>query len=498
MIDLLFNSNFWYTLIVIAAAVLIFIACLKYPAGKYFIGTVILIVAVGATIYCGTQLYYYYDAEGATFGTIDIDEPNKVDVDDFRFNFQNFELKQVSGDEYSAEAHLSEILELDENKTYGIFINETPCDLTQYSSNYLTASYSYTFRDDDLSILMEDTLQINFAFNTTSTDIKITTYNGAEAVKYWNNYFNKNNIVITIQELDYTGGTDITYGDGEVSNYNVLTYFVDGEEYTKQAYKTGSKIVFPEKPEKDNLYFAGWKIGESFVDTSYIVNSNQTLIAVFESREQYTITFKNGNSTITQKYFEGEKVVFPNYENIEGWVDGMYTTYPTYINTNDVTANDNKTYYALAWRDLEIENGEKSFGFVQGPAGTGFYLSFQKLNLSNYRLKFDIELTAATYDSASQIKLSNDGVAKFNNVELVIGDRIVIYQKGESMTGEPTGEFDFSNINDFNRATNTSHLVYFDIEDGALHCRNLSFVSTADSDLRYFDSVKISNVKALY
>lgn len=497
MIDLLFNSNFWYTLIVIAAAVLIFIACLKYPAGKYFIGTVILIVAVGATIYCGTQLYYYYDTKGATFGTIDIDEPNKVNVDDFRFNFQNFELKQVSGDEYSAEAHLSEILELDENKTYGIFINETPCDLTQYSSNYLNASYSYTFRDDDLTVLMEDTLQINFAFNATSTDIKITTYNGAEAVKYWNNYFNKNTIVITIEEIDYMGGTDITFGDGEFSNYNVLTYLVNDVEYTRQAYQTGSKIVFPQNPENGNLYFAGWKIGNEFVNTSYIVRSNETLTAVFENTKTFTITFIDGENVTTQRVEEGQKINFPQNENIEGWVenytknDGTLNT--DYIDISNITATSNKTYYAIAWRDVEIINGEIDFGFSTN-LPSYFELTYQDPGLFNdLQIKFDLTLKFVSWNI--QVEESFGDVTQTFNIETSTNSmqplNFYVRNPDYIYRGTPVDE--------------VAATVSLYLGDGKIYCDSLSVGTPiyADSSVQnqlmpYFTAFKISNFKALY
>ena len=162
-------------------------------------------------------------------------------------------LTQDNDGSYSATIHVSDVVDLDENKTYGIFVNGTPATQNIQESEVLQAKYRYQFYDDDaLTLLCDDVMTINIAFYEKSTFLKLSivggtnTLDGQSTVNYWNNYFSKNNMKIEVKELGYSVDSDLSVGTGDTSNFRVVNYYIDGSLYDTRIYSKGQAIEFIE------------------------------------------------------------------------------------------------------------------------------------------------------------------------------------------------------------------------------------------------------------
>lgn len=91
MLTLLFDTSFWYDIALVIVIAAIIIACIKYPNGKIYIASIVMILLIGASVYCGIQLNFYYTSEGGIWGkiyglitnntiTVTVDDSIKIDV----------------------------------------------------------------------------------------------------------------------------------------------------------------------------------------------------------------------------------------------------------------------------------------------------------------------------------------------------------------------------------------------------------------------------------
>ncbi len=273
-------SNIWFDVIIIVAVVLVALILIKWPAGKYFFGSAIFVALLCGAVYCAIQLNFYYSSRGGVLGIITgTQENNQVDVDDFKFDLTNIELVQEDGDEYSANIISKDVLVFDADKTYGVYVNDLPTNLDVYTSSYLIGSYEYVFKSFKQETLCQDTLYFYFTFDSNSTTIKLQTKGGSNAVKYWNNFFNRNKFILTIQEANYSS-EGVNFGTGSIGEYYVVKYY-NGFEFSKdkvfatQAYKKGIPLMSPGIPQDDGIKtFNGWrdvndveyKVGEDVVN----------------------------------------------------------------------------------------------------------------------------------------------------------------------------------------------------------------------------------------
>ena len=264
------SDMIWQIALLVAVVVLIGYL-LKYETGRIVIISVLAISFIAFTGYCGVQLNYYYNESGGIYGQIvNLYKPNEVIItDNVSYLFENIALTK-DGDLYSAKISTNEVLDLvlDEQATYGVYVNGMPCNYVEITKDYVLAEYRYTFYDIDFNVLMDDTLSFKFAFYTNSTYLSVTTSGGAEAVKYWNNYFNKNVFEVTIDNQGYSYSNDITFGSGDISNYSVVTYYVDDEIYLKQIYKNGNSINLP------SLKNYEWLVDDVVINSNFIVNES--------------------------------------------------------------------------------------------------------------------------------------------------------------------------------------------------------------------------------
>ena len=135
----------------------------------------------------------------------------------------------------------------------------------------------------------------------------------------------------------YVGGTkiDATYVPTadvtvEAKWDNLAQYTVtykNGETTlsTQRVYEGGG-ITLPETPAAaEGKKFNGWYVGETKIDETYKPTADVTVEAKWDNLAQYTVTFKNGETTVDSKtVYEGGKVTLPvapakNGFTFKGW-----------------------------------------------------------------------------------------------------------------------------------------------------------------------------------
>lgn len=324
MLSILFDTSFWYDLILIAAIVLIVIACIKWPNGKWFVGTVLTVAMVVLTGYCVTQLNYYYNAQGGIFGTITgIFDTNVIEVNEMTISLKNVELVQEHDDVYSAKVLSNEVMALAENEKFAVYINGEPCSTSTNESDYVVAEYNYSFLGQEFNELCYDTLTFRIAFYSNSTYLSVSTSGGADAVKYWNYYFNKNKFEMKIDKAQYVYGEDINYGEGDISNYyKVVSYYLNNELYTSQIYIVNTPLTLLDKPGVESrLTFIGWYDGnDENIDSGYIVTDNISIYGYTVNAIPYSIYTNELNIGNLQSYNgdQTEVVIPTSYSVFKG------------------------------------------------------------------------------------------------------------------------------------------------------------------------------------
>ena len=303
---MLFDTSWFYDLLAVGFIAFIIWLVLKYKQARAPIVFCIILLLIGFTAYACIELNYYYTAEGGIFGKITgIFQTNTVEVSEQTFSFENMELTQENGDTYSLKITSDEVFALEDDQQFIVYVNNEPCYYVDNSNSnqYVVAKYSYTFLDENLKELCTDTLTFNFAFYTNSTYLSVKTEGGAEAVKYWNYYFNKNVFEVRIEKTDYAFDDEITFGDGDISEYHTITYYVKNEIYSVSVCSKDSKVRNFITPEIDDYIFLGWSIdGENIIE-ELVVNNDCSLYAVLTDmlvllNKGVDISFENVDSAI--------------------------------------------------------------------------------------------------------------------------------------------------------------------------------------------------------
>ena len=293
MLAALFDINVVYTILGIVFLMFIFYLFITKPEAKTAIISIALVVFMVATAYCGIQLNNYYTAKGGVWGVItglvDNNTSEITITDNIEFNLKNIVLTQEKDDTYSATILNDDIIQFKENINYGVYVNGDPCYQVNYATNYIRAEYGYTFMDDNLESKLTDTLQFNFAFFDKGSNLKITTNGGQEAVNYWNNYFARNNFVVEVKQSNYDKNDDLTFGEGDTSEFKLAKFIIKGEEYNKRIVKIGEKIT-PPAWSGATEYVAYWTLnGERVNFNEFVVTENCVFEAVLVPIEQHTI-----------------------------------------------------------------------------------------------------------------------------------------------------------------------------------------------------------------
>lgn len=247
MLSLLFDTQFWYDVLLIVCIVGLIILCVKVKGARVFVFSLLGIGLIGITGYCGVELNKYYNAEGGIYGYISgliVPEPEFDTDNKFSMTLNNLVLQQETNDKYSTTIYLDKSIKFDKNQNYALLVNGNYCS-AKISSDFVLSSYTYTFLDSDLNELMSDTLNFEFAFYEKGGELKLYTEGGQKAVDYWNKYFSRNTMVISVEQTDIVIDNSIEESSGDVSDFRIVNYYYEDELVLKQAYKVGSIITPP-------------------------------------------------------------------------------------------------------------------------------------------------------------------------------------------------------------------------------------------------------------
>lgn len=279
--------NTVYLLVAVLIVFVIYLLCKQSEGAKVIFTTLLIIVLGVGTVYSGIEINKYYSATGGIIGQISgIFNTNEIEVgDNLEIKLNNIELTKVDEESYVArfeETDEDKIIHLAEDKDYNVYINDIPClNLETSMPNVISANYTYNFYSENQELILSDTINFKFAFNDKSTVVLVTTKGGAEAVKYWNYYFNKNDVVITLKEIENQEDYESNFSDLNLGeNESLVTYYFDEDLAGFQVVATGSKLNPIEIEMPEGIQFNGWKVNDEIVDTSsYIVNENTSFHA---------------------------------------------------------------------------------------------------------------------------------------------------------------------------------------------------------------------------
>ena len=323
MIALLLNSTFWIILGTVVFTALVIYFCHKSQVFAHIakIAGIFLGVALlgGSAIYSVYQVNGYYSAEGGIIGKItNTFKPNVVNVNDFEIKIDNIELQQEFEDTYLAEITINQEIKLDSNKKYALFVNGAPTSCFASESNYIGGVYGYAFYGSNNTLLLHDDLVLELAIHKNYSLMYIYTNGGNTAVNYWNYYFNRNDFVVTIEEIDVAAINNNEEITGVIPEYYTVSYCVEDEVVAKQIYHPNDTIELtiedPEAPE-DYHAFSGWTVNDSTIDETFRVTGNTLLKATF--------AFQAG------VYDENKKLVYSIEDLID---DGFLTIEDSYGN----------------------------------------------------------------------------------------------------------------------------------------------------------------------
>ena len=290
--ELLGTPSFWYTMVILVGIIILLVASIKHwsKGGKWILLGLFGVIYTGLTIWSGININQYYSASGGIYGAITgIFDTNEVEVvSSMEFKLSNIELTQVGdSDTYSANIVMNDVFALDKDVEYMVFVNDMPCTFVQNASDYVLADYRYAFYNDNFEIILDDTLNFRFAFYTNSTSLRVTTNGGSEALKYWHHYFNKNTFVVKIAEVKSLDDYFVTFSNGDISNYCVVTYMFNNDVEYVQVYKKGQNLVLP---DCDNENYNIWTLNGEQIDSDYVLKEN---VIILGELKLYEVIFRD-------------------------------------------------------------------------------------------------------------------------------------------------------------------------------------------------------------
>jgi len=215
MTNLMLSSQNWFnnlratfgdTVLIIFGVVIFFVILyfLQYRPVQIFSVVALTLALIVGGVFSTVKINKYYSASGGIAGKIEsLLKPNQVTgiADEIGFKFENLMMTKDAEDNYSVYVISEEIIELEDNEEYAIFINDCPCELTYKSTNYIEFEYSYVFRDKKHKPILDDTLYIQIVFHKNRTELNVYTIGGIEAKNLWQSYFDKNNFELNLEKV---------------------------------------------------------------------------------------------------------------------------------------------------------------------------------------------------------------------------------------------------------------------------------------------------------
>ncbi len=339
MLSWLFGFNYLYDLLIVVVICATIVLCVKSEGfreilkliGKYVGLPLCAIVLIGSAVYSCIHLNMYYTAQGGIYGQLSqiFGQNNQVnvEVDEKIFSFKDVILTQADGDIYSAKMISEKVIKLKSDESYAIYVNNTPCTYSETSPDHFKALYTYNFYNKEDVCEKTDTLELYFQLNNKGIEIEVQTRGGSSAVRYWNNYFNKNGFEVKISKTEKQNSGDINIGEGDISNYVIATFHTnDGD--IKGIYQPADRVEFP---ILQDTRFLGWALtseGQQLL-VNYEIKEDTDFYAVYRESYQYTLTFYLDDLTTIhsqQVVSEGDLFIMPEIPQKEGyeflyWVD---------------------------------------------------------------------------------------------------------------------------------------------------------------------------------
>ncbi len=265
---------------------------------------------------------------------------------------------------YNQEVTMPEVPEV-EGKTFSGW-NLIPAKMP---AEDLVITGEYTINDYSLSYLLNDDLYLEETYSYGDSisiidDLDVPGYNFSG----W--------------QCDYTEmpAMDITANASLTANEYTLTYYVDGEVYKTQKYKSGEIITLIDAPEstKENYSFSGWStVPDSMGDED--INVYGEFIA-----DKYTVTYLvNGENYYTQQYEVGQTINLIDEPQSENSIfSGWHCDYETMPAQNievvgTLTAKSHNINYYVdgeLYQSVTYENGAEVNAIAE-PSKTGYTFS---------------------------------------------------------------------------------------------------------------------------
>lgn len=367
MLKTLFQDEFTIMMIVVCVIVILYFFA-KFPSIRGLIYGILysalIITAVGSV----GHLNNYYNNSGGVIGEISsIFKKNQVEVvkeeDKIGFDFKNVVLMKNSKGVYTASMTSDQILKLDNNQTYFIYVNGEPCTIAQAEQRDVYATYEYTFMErenGEYYVLADDVMTFYFAFYDNFSYLRVEVENGENTYKLWNNYFNKNNFKVTIEKVDKS-----FYDTTEYSEIDIV---LNGSVYKNVTIKNGATYTLPTAEEMtcDDFTFNYW-IDEQGNQITAIENISEDRTIIANVTNNYTVTYMvDGVIVKTLTQAENSIVSRPTTPEKSGytflyWVDEDGEI----VNFSDLRLTKNYTITAVFERgytyyDSEISAHEES------------------------------------------------------------------------------------------------------------------------------------------
>ena len=206
MLAMLFNPTTYYIMAGIAALTIIGILVVRFPAARWIFATAFVFVVVCSAVYSTYQLNLYYSAEGGLYGYIKelVVRNEAKKVDELSFDLSSLNLTaSVNPGEYQASFYMDEVLKVEPDTNYGLFINGVPCSNIQFDEDHISGDFGYTFIDYDENTVAYDTLSFRVSLFDNYTSIFVRNNHGGTYIKYWNSFIAKNGLQMDIKPFEY-------------------------------------------------------------------------------------------------------------------------------------------------------------------------------------------------------------------------------------------------------------------------------------------------------
>ena len=195
MMTFLFGNS-WIWLVILAFAVLLIYAMIKYDKLKLLGWMLCVAYIVVGGVGC-IRYVMYQNSTSISIGTPEVHDPYE------NFNFFTYDLSDIvwyeNEGKYDYQTEYSTHLDFDgDNNKYHLLLNNELCTKTKSTKGRLTATLLKQFKDLDGQVTATITLNFDFAFYTSKIEIHITTDATSENIGKLKEYVNMNGFTLRL------------------------------------------------------------------------------------------------------------------------------------------------------------------------------------------------------------------------------------------------------------------------------------------------------------